>query len=125
MPDIIIRGMEMPTEEEISKFIIIRYDGEVWIGESDNLVDGGFVACYPTNPMRAVPLPEEHGRLGDLDKLESFLRTLALYQSGERQQGILGCCETIKATPTIVPADVTDNYVGSKSEEGETDGSKL
>ena len=24
-------------------------------------------------------------------------------------------CETIKATTTIVPADVTDNYVGSKS----------
>lgn len=71
MSDILIRGMEMPTEEEISKCIIIRHDGEVWIGEFDNLVDGGFVACYPTNPMRAVPLPEGHGDLIDRDALRA------------------------------------------------------
>ena len=73
---ILIKGMEMPTEEEISKFIIIRHDGEVWIGEFDSLVDGGFVACYPTNPMRAVPVPP-HGRLIDADALCKTLRSLA------------------------------------------------
>lgn len=45
-----------------------------------------------------------HGRLGDLDKLESGLRHMAKYQYGERQRGILGCCETIRLAPTIIPA---------------------
>ena len=46
-----------------------------------------------------------HGRLGDLDKLENGLRHMAKYQHGERQQGILGCCETIRLAPTIIPAE--------------------
>ena len=45
-----------------------------------------------------------HGRLGDLDKLENNLRLMANYQYGERQQGILGCCETIRSASTIIPA---------------------
>lgn len=45
-----------------------------------------------------------HGRLGDLDRLEINLRNMAKYQSGYRQQGIFGCCETIRLTPTIIPA---------------------
>lgn len=53
-----------------------------------------------------VPVPE-HGRLGDLDKLENNLRHMAKYQYGERQQGILGCCETIRSAPTVVPAEET------------------
>lgn len=40
-------------------------------------------------------------RLGDLDKLEIGLRNIAKYQSGERQQGIWGCCETIRLAPTV------------------------
>lgn len=52
----------------------------------------------------AVPVPP-HGRLGDLDKLENGLRHMAKYQYGERQRGILGCCETIRMAPTIVPAE--------------------
>ena len=52
----------------------------------------------------AIPVPD-HGRLGDLDKLESGLRLMAEYQEGYRQQGILGCCETIRAAKTIIPAD--------------------
>lgn len=51
-----------------------------------------------------IPVPD-HGRLGDLDKLESGLRLCAKYQTGDRQQGMLGCCETIRTTPTIIPAD--------------------
>lgn len=113
MADILIRGMEMPTEEEISKFIIIRYDGEVWIGESDNLVEGGFVACYPTNPMRAVPLPEGHGKLVDLDALINKLQTLLDKRekdttfSGNREAGVTwdDAIDCIKAAPIIIPAE--------------------
>lgn len=53
-------------------------------------------------PLIAVP---DHGRLGDLDALEKGLRLCAKYQSGDRQQGMLGCCETIRLAPTIIPAD--------------------
>lgn len=52
-------------------------------------------------PLAPVP---PHGRLGDLDKLENDLRHMAKYQYGERQQGILGCCETIRTAPTIILA---------------------
>jgi hypothetical protein len=48
------------------------------------------------------PIP--HGRLGDLDNLEEGLRHMAKYQHGERQQGILGCCETIRSAPVVIPA---------------------
>lgn len=51
-----------------------------------------------------VPVPP-HGRLGDLDKLENGLRHMAKYQHGERQQGILGCCETIRLATTIIEAE--------------------
>ena len=57
---------------------------------------------YDSCPL--VPVPP-HGRLGDLDKLESGLRLCAKYQNGDRQQGMLGCCETIRLAPTIIPAD--------------------
>lgn len=99
---IYIPNMEMPTEEEISKCIIIRYDGEVWIVEFDNLVDGGFVACYPTNPMRAVPLPEGHGRLIDADALrEDWL------ENGENEHvyDTNAMLYSIDNSPTIVPAE--------------------
>jgi hypothetical protein len=52
-------------------------------------------------PLVFIP---PHGRLGDLDKLENGLRHMAKYQHGERQQGILGCCETIRTAPTIIEA---------------------
>ena len=57
-----------------------------------------------------VPVPP-HGRLGDLNKLESGLRHMAKYQYGERQQGILGCCETIRLAPTIIPAEEASDEI--------------
>lgn len=61
---------------------------------------------YHEKRHEACPLIEvpNHGRLGDLDKLESGLRLCAKYQTGDRQQGMLGCCETIRTAPTIIPA---------------------
>lgn len=50
-----------------------------------------------------IPVPD-HGRLIDADKLEENLRLCAKYQDGYRQQGILGCCETIRMTNAIIPA---------------------
>ena len=108
---ILIRGMEMPKSCDVCPFV----------GTNDDLMTddyrylycgfpymGQFVTDYeatrhPDCPL--VPLPEKHGRLGDLDKLEESLRMVAAYQTGERQQGILGCCETIRMAKTIIPAE--------------------
>ena len=113
MADILIRGMEMPDGCHNCRFSYFD-KGETNDGEPCTVLmcsamnQGTNGAEYDGNrpfwcPL--VPLPEGHGRLGDLDRIESFLQTLALYQSGERQQGILGCCETIKATKAVVPAE--------------------
>ena len=98
---ILIKDMEMPVVE--LEWTIRSGTGGKWyaIDTNTETSDGEW--------HEIVPVPS-HGRLGDLDKLERDLRLMAKYQSGERQQGILGCCETIRLTPTIIPA----------SEEGET-----
>lgn len=88
---LLIDGLEMSKDRDI--YLRIDEKGEVYVYGS-----------YPTELYKAVPVPE-HGRLGDLDKLENGLRHMAKYQYGERQQGILGCCETIRLAPTIIPAE--------------------
>ena len=90
---VLIEGMEMPKDD--MKNIMILADGRVF----------QFSGYGNPKPLgTAIPVPEQYGRLGDLDNLEKGLRHMAKYQYGERQQGILGCCETIRNTPTIVPA---------------------
>lgn len=86
MADILIRGMEMPKE---GGKILIAADGSVWVN------------AWPTRGyMRmenvyAVPLPEGHGRLGDLDAL------------AERCDSPHWCVwlNEIQDAPTIVPAE--------------------
>lgn len=86
MADILIRGMEMPKEGEK---ILIAADGSVWVN------------AWPTRGymrmenVHAVPLPEGHGRLGDLDALqEEFKKS----HDGKRLM-------LIDTAPTIVPAE--------------------
>lgn len=88
-----IKGMEMPTDGELL-CINIYPDGKVIINLDLN--------CKQV--ATAAPVPP-HGRLGDLDRLESELRNMAKYQSGYRQQGIFGCCETIRLATTIIPPE--------------------
>lgn len=99
MADILVRGMEMPKGCFNCDFCSLlngfcyrlkRYVNESREREKD---------C----PL--LPFSEGHGKLGDLDTLEENLRMMAAYQTGERQQGILGCCETIRMTKPIVPAE--------------------
>ena len=127
-----IKGMEMPKEDEISKCIIIRHDGEVWLVDLDNLIsEWGYVTCYPTNPMKAIPVPE-HGRLieagGFAAEMKKRQDACAEWRDGiksgggygtelfYRVDGFLGAmCEaklTLDKMPTIIPAD--------QKKEGET-----
>lgn len=92
---ILIKGMDMPKEDEISKCVIIRHDGEVWNVEFDTLVNEfGYVACYPSNPMRAVPVPP-HGRLIDAD---------ALADVSAKRLGVINIGH-IDNAPTVIPAE--------------------
>ena len=101
-----IPGMEMPKGCAFCK--ISRRNGKkmicpfIWKCEWD--IHDPMSADHRLDGCPLVPVPE-HGRLGDLDKLENGFRYMAKYQHGERQQGILGCCETIRLAPTIIPAD--------------------
>lgn len=102
--DILIKDMQMPTGDEML-CINIFPDGKV-TSHFD-------LRCAPV--AKAVPVPP-HGRLGELDKLENGLRHMAKYQHGERQQGILGCCETIRSAPTIIEASCKDVDAAVKEE---------
>ena len=98
---ILIKGMEMPTEDEISKCIIVRHDGEVSIVDFDPLVNEcGYAACYPSNPMKAVPIPP-HGKLKDADALIAELNGTHLYSDNARRV----IYRKIEEQPTIIPAE--------------------
>ena len=96
MSDILIKNMEMPktcAKCQIKDVI----ECTRW-----KLVRSVVLDRHKDCPL--IPIPP-HGRLGDLDKLESGLLDMAKHQYGERQQGILGCCATIRLTPAIIPAE--------------------
>lgn len=110
MDDILIRGMEMP--ESCDKCSLFN---ECWcmaLGienwrKSYNKPEQG--ERLPDCPL--VPLPEGHGRLGDLDKLEdAFIR---YYLEQERNNNLVFAAVEIKQHiadmiedwPTIVPAE--------------------
>lgn len=123
MADLIIHGMEMPKAGNW-KTIRIYPDGTCsapnWQG------DCRVLSCI------AVPLTEGHGRLIDADELRKAMYHEAFETDSPMQKWESGCWirykmfeRNLEIVPTIVPADVADNYVGSKSEEGETDDSKL
>jgi hypothetical protein len=99
MADVVIRGLEMPKGDLEYVSLWVYGDGRVYASKKAG------AASSKRLPDLAVPLPEGHGRLGDLDKLEGNLRMAAAYQTGERRQGMLGCCETIRMAKSIVPAE--------------------
>ena len=96
-------NMEMPTEEELGKCIIVRHDGEVLIVEFDNLIDGGYVACYPTKPTRAVPVPP-HGDL--IERKAIFLTDFEIAMcDGDYKEGMKMLLEKVESAPSIIPAE--------------------
>lgn len=118
---VLIKGMEMP---ENCKECRISFDiGQEWLcqlcTDSNPIAEGAefWRECgdgsdeHRPDWCPLIPVPP-HGRLGDLDELESGLRLCASYQDGYRQQGILGCCETIRMAATIIPADPAEEGEG-------------
>ena len=97
---ILIKGMEMPK----SCWLCYFQDCGNCVLNNHKVVDNCILEDRRDEDCQLFPVPP-HGRLGDLGKLESGLRHMAKYQDGEKQQGILGCCETIRLAPTIIPAE--------------------
>lgn len=119
MADILIRGMEMPTEQRTEVLIF----------------KNGFVAFYDVygryvGEAKAIPLPEGHGRCIDADsfKIDCLAATKEAKPDFIRHEDWLkSCaitmsfCSDIDERPTIVPADVPDIDVGNKKEGGNAD----
>lgn len=107
MADLVIRGMEMPKNCFLCRFFreVQDYDGTfgccLAAKKEINLeINLKFDGC----PL--VPLPEWHGRLGDLDALISDKSGEATLWCGyEYQDHSVVFEEDIKNAPTIVPAE--------------------
>lgn len=89
MADILIRGMEMPKGNNAISIIIFS-NGKV------SLVHDKKYAEY----AEAVPLPEGHGKLGDLDALMNNIGDVP-YKGSVRR--------VLMSAPTIVPAEGDNN----------------
>lgn len=90
MADILIRGIEMPDNVEGCEVIIrIQPNGEVLNAHKFHI------------GATAIPLPEGHGRLGDLDALmPDFVKARwEFFSDGDTFLRLL------KNAPTIVPAE--------------------
>lgn len=109
MGGIYIKGMEMPIQCvscPLWRVMVLRSPALDICGATHRQIPKPYSSRPEWCPLVEVPA---HGRLIDGDKLEGDLRSMARYQDGLRQQGILGCCETIKMAPTIIPAEEDDN----------------
>lgn len=101
--DILIKGMEMPSEGRIINLTICS-DGSV----INNLPDaGGKMSSYRSERVKAVALPEHHGRLGDLDELSNKLtgKGITRLLLSKKSYITVGDVKTIiDNAPTIVEA---------------------
>lgn len=114
MADIVIRGMELP--KTCCECDLKTYDPEkIW---NDNGVERiGVWVCKRTreiiwNTQRGeecplAPMPERHGRLGDLDTAEAILHNKAfdLANTSGEHDGVVWALRQIKALPTILEAE--------------------
>lgn len=99
MADLIIRGMEMPGCCGDCQFQASRWTGDFCsAGQFMFGIDFDYRDKHPKCPL--VPLPEGHGRLGDLDKLETTV--IDAIEKGFNAVDIL---LDIRFAPTIVPAE--------------------
>ena len=110
MADILVRGMEMPKTCQICR--TAKFDRIVGCEEWDRLsIAQRMYMRSETCPL--VPLPEGHGRLGDLDALDKFLAERE--KEAEAEEFYLGESwyntfrQILRKRPTIVPAEGGNN----------------
>lgn len=90
--DILIKNMELPPEgKQICLWVM--HNGTVWHEVARDMI--------PTK-MEAVALPEHHGRLGDLDLVEEWMRKK--HKEHDCPFDIDAFLFALKKFPTIVEA---------------------
>ena len=99
-----IKGMEMP--KDYSVIVKIFPDGRVgtipyvqWF--KVELIEG----------TQAVPVPEPHGRLGDLDAIEKqidYIANLDWNKQVGASGGMLAALEVVEDAQTIIPAEESE-----------------
>lgn len=142
MADVIIMGMEMPHDCPHCEFAAIGYASPMSSGctlycravdkfkdcATEIMKDKSYeeISQYDTRPdwCPLLPLPEWHGRLGDLDALSKQFEHLASLDWNQKAAPYSWAYAYSEAqaavddSPTIVPGDVTDIDVGNKKEGG-------
>lgn len=93
---VLIEGMELPKDRP--QLLWIYPNGKALTVQSD--VD-------PWKELQAVPVPEPHGRLGDLDKLNKEMHLLIKENMFSRDDA-RDLLETIADAPTVIPASGTE-----------------
>lgn len=100
MADILIRGMEMPKDHPV--LVFIWPDGRVF--------PYGLYESNEWDEVKAIPIPEGHGRIGDLDALkadvEGFIECMTnngAVVDGEMLWGKL--LDALDNAKTIAPAE--------------------
>lgn len=93
---LLIKDMELPKDRP--QLLWIYPNGKALTVQSD--VD-------PWKELQAVPVPEPHGRLGDLDKLNEEVRLLIKENMFSRDDA-RDLLETIADAPTVIPASGTE-----------------
>ena len=102
MADILIRGFKMPTDASL--WLLIRPDGT-----AHKLKFGG--KHGESQQGVAVPLPERHGRLGDLDKINASLGAMMEIEDNQNDapyswaHAYTEMQSILDDAPTIVPAE--------------------
>ena len=95
MADILLHGVEMPTEQRIEALIF----------------KNGFVAYYDVDgryigQAKAVPIPEGHGRLMDAERFRVILCRLKERQNDDVATHALNwAIECLDKLDTIIPAE--------------------
>lgn len=91
---VLIEGMEMPDRCGHCRFATAFDCG----------VDGQFIKTHDARRKDCplVPVPEPHGRLGDLDALPWYLANTSVKYATYEDWEML--CDAIAAAPTVIPA---------------------
>lgn len=97
MADILIRGMEMPKYTMKAEFGIDANGNPLCIIYHE---DGAEPDIYDV-----VPLPEGHGKLGDLDKLYTIANERSMGTYGPVNYMCVITGEDILKAPILVPAE--------------------
>ena len=78
----------------------------------DEWIDSEYINNIINSIQNGTPLPKEHGRLGDLDKLERIMYRKAFETDSDMQKWDSGCWirykmfeNSMEEMPTIIEAD--------------------